>query len=296
MWFKNLYLFKLESEFSFSAESLHDALQQRPFKGCSATQRESFGWVPPLGRDSDSLTHATNGYILITMARQERLLPASVVREEMEQRVADIELQEDRKVSGREKKDIREAIEFEFLPRAFTRTQKLDAWIDPNGRWVVINTSSAKRAEELATLFRKTVGSFPVALPETRNPPAASMTRWLKQSSVPAPFEFGQDCELRGEGEESGVAAFRKHELLTDEVLATLNNGKYVSKLGMIWDGKIQFVLTEDLQISRLRFLDVLEEQMQDEDPQSHAERLDIEFALMTGEVSHLLKQLMSHL
>ncbi len=296
MWFKNLYLFKLEPGFSLSPEELHQELEQRLFKGCSATQRESFGWVAPLGRDSESLTHATNGYILITMARQERLLPASVIREEMEQRVADIELQEDRKVSNKEKKEMREAIEFELLPRAFTRTQNMDAWIDPKEGWVVINTPSAKRAEELANLLRKTLGSFPVAPPETKNPPAASMTRWLEQGALPAPFTFGEDCELRSDGEEKGVAAFRKHELLADDVSTALKNGKYVSKLGLIWDEKIQFMLTEDLQLTRLRFLDVLEEQMQHEDPQSHAERLDIEFALMTGEVTQMLGQLLAQM
>ena len=296
MWFKNLYLFKLESEFELSPEELHEELGNKLFKECQPTQRESLGWVPPLGRDSDSFTHAANGFILVTMARQERLLPASVIREEMEQRVADIQLEEDRKVSNREKKDMREEIEFEFLPRAFLRTQKMDAWIDPKGQWVVVNTSSATRAEEMATLLRKTLGSFPVAPAETENPPALSMTKWLKQGVLPTPFDFGQDCELKSEGDEAGVVAFKKHELMVDEVVSNLDVGKYVSKLGLIWDEKIQFILTEDLQITRLKFLDVLEEQMQDEDPQSHAERLDIEFALMTGEVSKMLAQLLKNL
>jgi recombination associated protein RdgC len=296
MWFKNLYLFKLESEFKLSAEELHEQLGNKPFKECSPTQRESLGWVAPLGRNSESLTHAANGYILVTMARQERLLPASVIREEMEHRVAEIELTEDRKVSNREKKDLREAIEFEFLPRAFLRTQKMDAWIDPRGQWVIVNTSSSTRAEEMATLLRKTLGSFPVAPAETENSPATSMTKWLKQGVLPTPFDFGHDCELKSEGDEAGVAAFKKHELMADEVVANLDAGKYVSKLGLIWDEKIQFMLTEDLQITRVKFLDVLEEQIQNEDPQTHAEHLDIEFSLMTGEVSKLLNQLLKNL
>lgn len=296
MWFKNLYLFKLDSEFKLSAEELHEQLGNKIFKECSPAQRESLGWVSPLGRNSESLTHAANGYILVTMARQERLLPASVIREEMEHRVAEIELTEDRKVSNREKKDLREAIEFEFLPRAFLRTQKMDAWIDPRGQWVIVNTSSSTRAEEMATLLRKTLGSFPVSPAETENSPAISMTKWLKQGVLPTPFEFGSDCELKSEGEDAGVAAFKKHELMADEVVTNLDAGKYVSKLGLIWDEKIQFMLTEDLQVTRVKFLDVLEEQMQNEDPQSHAEHLDIEFSLMTGEVSKLLKQLLKHL
>lgn len=296
MWFKNLYLFKLESEFELSPEELNEELANKLFKECQPTQRESLGWVPPLGRNSESLTHAANGYILVTMARQERLLPASVVREEMEQRVADIQLEEDRKVSNKEKKDMREAIEFEFLPRAFLRTQKMDTWIDPKGQWVVVNTSSATRAEEMATLLRKTLGSFPVAPVESENTPASSMTKWLQQGVLPTPFDFAQDCELKSEGDEAGVVAFKKHELMVDEVVSNLNVGKYVSKLGLIWDEKIQFILTEDLQVTRVKFLDVLEEQMQDEDPQSHAERLDIEFALMTGEVSKMVAQLLKNL
>ena len=44
--------------------------------------------------------------------------------------------------------------------------------------------------------------------------------------------------------------------------------------------------------IKKLKFLDVLEEQRNEQDPQSHEERVDIEFALMTGELSQLIPDL----
>ena len=69
--------------------------------------------------------------------------------------------------------------------------------------------------------------------------------------------------------------------------------GKYAAKLALEWDEKVSFVLSEDLQIKKLKFLDVLEEQLNDNDPQSHEEHMDIQFSLMTGEVSLLLKDLM---
>ena len=293
MWFKNLYLFKLDGNFSLSAEALHDELEKKPFTPCSPTQRESLGWVEPLGDQSDSFTHATNNFILLTLARQERLLPAIVVREELSNRMAEIELKEDRKVRGKEKKELLEAIEFELLPRAFTRTQKMDAWIDLKEQWLVINTSSASRAETLTDLLRKTLGSLPVSLPDTEPPLVTTMTKWLMEGVIPAPFELGDECELVSQQDEKSKVIFRNHDLMAEEVQNHLSVGKFVSKLALKWDEKISFVLTEDLQIRKLKFLDVMDEAMQENDPQTREEQLDIEFALMTGEVSNLWAQLL---
>ena len=135
MWFKNLYLFKFEKDFPLNAEELLVELEAKPFAPCSATQRESMGWLPPLGKNTSSYTHASNNYILISMARQERILPATVIKETMQEKIEAIEEAEGRKVSSREKKEMKEDIEHELLPRAFTRTQKLDAWIDPTNGW-----------------------------------------------------------------------------------------------------------------------------------------------------------------
>ncbi len=293
MWFKNLYLLRLSNDFAVTPDDLHAALESKPFLGCNKEQREASGWVSPFGRNSEQMLLVADGYLLLTMAHQERMLPSSVIREELDERVADIESKEERKVSTREKKDMREQIEFELLPQAFTRTRKMDAWLDATHGWMVINTSAAAQAERLTKLLRTCLGSLPVATPKTEATPTHTMTQWLKEGVLPAPFTLGEECELRSQGDEKSVAVFKRHELATDEVQTNLAAGKLVSKLGLVWDEKISFVLTDELQIRRVRFLDVLEDRVKDADPQSHAEKLDIEFALMTGEVTRLLADLM---
>ncbi|MEN9500873.1 MAG: hypothetical protein RI964_158 [Pseudomonadota bacterium] len=294
MWFKNLYLLRLSQDFVLTPEDLHAALEQKPFLGCNKEQREASGWVSPFGRDSQQYVHIAQGYMLLTMAHQERLLPASVIREELDERVADLQLKESRKVSNREKKDLREQIEFELLPQAFTRTRKMDAWLDVAHGWMVINTSSATQAERLTKLLRISLGSLPVTPPKTTLTPANLLTHWLAGGSLPRPFTLGEECELRSQGDEKSVAVFKRHELMTDEVQTNLAAGKMVSKLGLVWDDKISFILTDELQLRRVRFLDVLADSVQDADPQSQAEKLDIEFSLMTGEVTKLLADLMA--
>ncbi len=291
MWFKNLYLYQFEKEFEQDADTLHEALSKKPFTDCSATQRESMGWVPPLGKNSTAYTHSANNFILLTMAKQDRLLPASVVRETLQERVDEIQERESRKVGSKEKKALTERIEDELLPRAFTRTQKLDAWIDLKNGWLVINTPSSTRAETLATLLRKTIGSLPVVPPKTEAV-GPVLTEWLAKYQVPEPFDIGDECEMVSSGEDAGIVAFRKHELGTDEVKSNIDTGKAVSKLALVWDKKISFVVSEDLIVKKLKFLDVLEEKMNEADPQSHEERMDIEFTLMTGEISKLIPDL----
>lgn len=294
MWFKNLYLLRLNADFTITPEELHEALESKPFLGCGKELREASGWVSPLGRHSEQLVHAANGYMLLTLAHQEKMLPASVIREELDTTVAEIEEKEGRKVGKREKQDLRDEIEFELLPQAFTRTKKTDAWLDLQNGWMIINTSSSTQGERLTHLLRSTLGSLPVTPPKTDVSPGTLMTQWLaEEGSLPTPFALGEDCELRGQGDEQSVAVFKRHELTTEEVQTNLANGKLVSKLALVWDEKISFMLSDDLAIRRVRFLDVLEDSLKDADPQSHAEKLDIEFSLMTGEVTRLLADLM---
>ena len=296
MWFKNLYIFKFEKAFELNAEQLHDELAQKEFTPCSSTQRESMGWVAPLGNNTSSFTHAANNNILISMARQERILPAAVIKETLLEKVEAIEVKENRKVNSREKKEMREDIEHELLPRAFTRTQRIDAWIDPKNGWLILNTPSAPRAEAFTKLLRSALGSLPVTLPESEVSPAVAMTTWLSSGKLPEPFALGYECELKNQGDDKGSATFRQHDLSADEVQISLQAGKFAAKLALEWDEKISFVLSEDLQIKKLKFLDVLEEQLQDNDPQTHEEHLDIQFTLMTGEVSTMLRDLMKAL
>ncbi len=65
--------------------------------------------------------------------------------------------------------------------------------------------------------------------------------------------------------------------------------------MGLTWNDRISFVLTEDMQIKRLAFLDILKEEVEGQ-AETDEERLDIDFALMTGELAKLLAALVEAL
>ena len=102
MWFKNLRAYRMTRGLELSAELLEAALSKRPFRPCTPAQPLALGWTPALGEESQTLAHAAEGRFLLCLHREEKILPASVVRDLLNERVEAIEDQQGRKVYRKE--------------------------------------------------------------------------------------------------------------------------------------------------------------------------------------------------
>ncbi len=294
MWFKNLRAYRLTSPFDLSPEQLGEQLAQRAFEPCPKSQALSLGWVSPLGPDSSELVHAANGRFLLKLKREEKLLPATVVREQLEEKVAVIEAEQARKVYRKERLTLKDEIVQDCLPRAFSRSSSVFAYIDTRSNWIFVDAASAARAEELLNLLRECIGTFPVVLPQVNNAPSATMTNWLVHHNLPDDFALGEECELREPGEEGGVVRCRGVDLLSEEVETHLNAGKQVARVALGWEERLNLVLAEDLCLRRLKFSDELMKENEDLPEGDDAARLDADFALMSDAVSALQERVMA--
>ena len=294
MWFKNIRAYRLTSPFDLSPEQLGQQLAQRAFQPCAKSQALSTGWVPPLGDDSEELVHAAGGRLLLRLKREEKLLPAAVVREQLEEKVAVIESEQARKVYRKERLSLKDEIVQDCLPRAFTRSSNVFAYIDVKANWIFVDAASAARAEELLNLLRECIGSFPVLLPQVNNAPAATMTGWLVHRNLPDDFALGEECELREPGEEGGVVRCRGVDLLSEEVETHLNAGKQASRLALHWDERLSLLLAEDLCLRRLKFSDELMKENEDIPEADQAARLDADFALMSDAITAVQERILA--
>jgi recombination associated protein RdgC len=293
MWFKNIRAYRLTSPFELSAEQLEEQLAKREFQACSAAQPLSVGWVPALGEGS-VLVHAAAGRFLLRMKREEKILPASVVREMLDEKVEVIETEQARKVYRKERQDLKDEIVQDCLPRAFSRSNSVYAYIDTRSNWVFVDATTATRAEELINLLRDCIGSFPVVLPQVNNAPGATMTGWLAHQSLPADFALGEECELREPGGEGGVVRCRGVDLLGEEVETHLNAGKQVARLALSWEERLSLLMAEDLCLRRLKFADELMKENEDLPEADNAARLDADFVLMSEAISALQERVMA--
>ena len=291
MWFRNLQIYRLPQNSTIDVSSLEEQLSTLTLQPCSSVEPRSLGWVPP--REGGPLVHSVNHQWLLALGFEERLLPASIVKQFAADRAKAILENEGRKVGRKEMRDIREATAIELMPRAFPRRRVTFGWIDPINGWLVIDAGSQPKAEEFLEQLRRSVEGFHAKLVKTVQSPVSAMTGWVAEGDAPGSFTIDQDLELRSA--ENAAVRYVKHTLEGDEIRQHIATGKVVTKLGMTWGDRISFVLNENLQLKRLTFLDILKEQA-DSQAENEDERFDIDFTLMTGEVAHLLSDLLESL
>lgn len=296
MWFRNLYLFRLLKPFDTDPETLDEKLAALPFVACGSLETERAGWVAPLGRQSSQLVHAAEGVMMVCLRRQQRLLPASVIKEEVDERAAVIEAEQGREVGRKERRDLRDQVSRELLPRAFTRSRDCYAYIDPRRGWLVVDTATAGVAEGLTEALRECVGSLPIAPPVLNQAPAMVLTGWVASGQPAADFALADACEMRSADGDGGVVRCSGQDLGAEEVIAHLDAGKQVVRLAVDWRDRLSCVVGDDLIIRRLRFADELIEAADEADSEDAAARFDADFTLMTGELGAFLGELVAAL
>lgn len=293
MWFTNLKIYRFSKPFSLSAESINDHLLQKSFKPCGKLDLASYGWTSPLGSYSDELVHATNGNILICARKEEKILPSSVIKEAVDEKASIIEEEHGRPVRRKERNEIKDEVILDMIPKAFSRTQKVYAYISPRDNLLVINTSSVKHADELLSYLRTTLGGLPVIPPSLNQSPIATMTQWLTDNNNPEDITIDNECELRAPGEDGGIIRCKRQDLGGEEIQSHLEAGKLVTKLSITWHDAISCVINDDLSIKRLRFSDELLEQSNDIAPEDVIAQFDNDFNIMTLELARFIPRLL---
>jgi len=294
MWFKNLYFFTFTRPFELSEEQLEKHLAEHLFTPCASTEQSHFGWVNALGKHGHSSVHSANGNFLICARKEEKILPAPVVKDMIEAKVAQLEVEQARSATKKEREQFKEDIIFELLPRAFSRVTDTHAYINAEHNLIVVNSGSRGKAEDLLALLRKVIGTLPVTSVSPEKAPDELMTDWLNEKSIGDNFTLGMEAEFHALGDDGAVVRVKNQDLDSDEIKTHLDADKYVVKLALEWDDAMSFILCDDLAIKRLKFFDVLQEQNDDIDSDDVIAKLDADFALMAGEINRLINDLLS--
>jgi recombination associated protein RdgC len=293
MFFKNLFIFAFTRTFTHTQEQLEQLLSENTFTSCGSTELAHFGFTDPLGKHGNSLVHSGNGNLLICARKEEKILPAPVIKDMLEEKIQALEIKEGRGATKKEREQFKEDIIFELLPRAFSRITDTHAYISPKDNIIVINSSSRGKAEDLLALLRKALGTLPVTTLEPETQADETMTSWLVEKTLGPKFELGMEAEFYSLGDDCSIAKVKNQDLDSEEVKAHLDADKFVTKIALEWDESLSFVLEDDLSIKRLKFYDVIQEQNDDIDSNDVLAKLDADFVLMAGELNRFIHALL---
>jgi len=293
MWFRNLLVYRLTQDLPFVADELQAALAAKPARPCASQELTTYGFVAPFGKGADApLVHVSQDFILIAARKEDRILPGSVVRDALKEKVEEIEAEQMRKVYKKERDQLKDEIIQAFLPRAFIRRSTTFAAIAPKQGLILVNSASPKRAEDLLSTLREAIGSLPVRPLTVKMAPTAVLTEWVKTQQAAEHFTALDECELRDPQEDGGIIRCKRQDLTSDEIQLHLSTGKQVTQLSLAWQDKLSFVLDEKMIVKRLRFEDLLQDQAEQDGGDDDLSQQDASFTLMMLTFGEFLPQL----
>ncbi|WP_295937167.1 recombination-associated protein RdgC [uncultured Xanthomonas sp.] len=287
MFFRNLTLFRFPTTLDFS--EVETLLPEAQLKSVGPLEMSSRGFISPFGRDEqEALSHRIANFLWLTVGGEDKILPGSVVNDLLARKVAEIEEKEGRRPGGRARKRLKDDLIHELLPRAFVKSSRTDAMLDLQHGYVAVDTSSRKTGENVMSEIRGLLGSFPALPLNAEVAPRSILTGWIAGEPLPEGLSLGEECEMKDPIEGGAVVKCQHQELRCDEIDKHLEAGKQVTKLALVLDDHVSFVLGDDLVIRKLKFLDGALDQLEHADQDGVRAELDARFALMSAEVRRL--------
>jgi recombination associated protein RdgC len=289
MFFRNLFFYTLPEISALSTETLEVALEANALQPVGALAMQSRGFLPPMGEQGAYLQKLDNS-LWLCLGGEDRILPSVVVHKEWQVKIAKLEEAKGHPLGKRARSQLKQETMDELMPRAFVKTSRLNAVINRQQGFIVIDATSAKAAEAFVSKLREALGSFPALPLQSAQAPRSILTNFLLKQSLPENWYLGEECELQDPAEKGALVKCLRHDLASEEVLAHLTTGKQVSRLALLFDANLSFVLGDDLIVRKFKLLEGAVESMENTNTESLEDELMARFALFSGELDLFFK------
>lgn len=255
---KNAIIFKLSGT---TPEELCAATEAMPFSKPTAMAAASSGFVSVDASLSDPFRQVGD-VVAFAIRFDDKLLPASVVSQYVDEIVNNIDEAEGRRVGRKERKEIKERVTDDLLAKAFIKTKVVRGFVDFKNSLLAFDTSSPGKAEEMLSKLMKAFSiSGEGVLPNVEywragDDLASSMSTWLQTGECPEGFTIDNKAMLYTP-DGGGKVRISDQDVTSDNLRALLGDGRECRELAMTLNDKFSFVLTSASTIKRITLTDI---------------------------------------
>lgn len=293
--FRNLRLYRVSGDWPKSEEALSNQLMNVPFKPCGSFSERSAGWEAPVPALPEALARRVGGADLIRLRSQVRLLPTAAINEALEGRVAEFSARMDRPPGRKEKRDLKDEVYAELLPKALTRSDRIWGAYLIAERMLVVDTASETQADRFLDQLRSAFGSLPLTPVEFQEPVSRLLTS-VFLGTGPTAFLAGRECRMLDPATGSASVSWMDIDLSEPSVQKHVKDGLKIDRLALEFDQVATLVLDQDCVIRKLKLLGMDEAEEGDPLGEDPIGRLDAQFVLTTGILTRLLGALKKQL
>ena len=293
MWFKQIQLFQLTESMDLSINHLMEKLAPLAFRPCLPSMEVSSGWISPVDSEDENapLVRSINGYMMLCLQVEEKILPAAVIRHELANKIKKIEKNEDRKIYQKEKLTLKDEMKMNLLPRAFSKFTKLYAYIDIRNRRMIIGSANAKKTELFLNLFKKS-GSENISAIEV-NKLSPVMTHWIQHQNYPSAFSIEKSAILQDPNQKNRIIRCQQQDLFAASIQSLIKDGCVIKQIAANWQDRLSFVLSDDFILKNLKYQDEVIAAAKEMEPETREQQFDADFLIMTDMLTQLIDELL---
>lgn len=296
MWFKNIQVYKLDGVEKRTEEDLEKMLLTNKFEACKPTELVKTGWDFIYKDDAENkLTRKVGQSFFFNLKTECKIIPSNVVKDKLEERIKEVSKQNDgKKLNKDEKNDLKDAIILKMAQTAFSKNSNVFSYVDFKNNFFVVETSSAKKAEEVIGYLRTTLGgSFnvtPVVISE-RVPDI--ITGFVSQNMKMQKFEFLQNFDLKDLN--GSKISFKNHDIVDClEVKNHLDKGHKIIRQDMLWQKRIKFSLNEKSEIRSIKPEDHVKQSLKESlgESNDYHNEFQVSMLMMTEDYAEIVNDL----
>lgn len=293
LWFKNAIIYQLNNDNLLDKQTIENALKSALFSPCGNLDTTKMGWVSPYDDNNlDDFIIDMQGHLLLKIKKETKILPAPVIKQALNEKIDKQEKALSRKLSKNEKATLKDEVMIDLMPRAFSKYNYYWLWIDIENKRIIIDSSSFKLAEDILAILRKELGALALTPLSIEKPLEKIMTTWVREKLSFPPFILGDEAELKDPLEGNGIISCKNQDITSDEMLVHLDSGKWVTKLKIIDERGINFIINPDLTLKRIKFDSVILDENEDIGSDEFDKRLEADFYIMANTLSNSINDL----
>ncbi len=234
--------------------NLAELLSKAQFVEPATLDQSSTGFVPVPGTD-EYVMNLPGVARVFAVRMADKILPASVVRNELDKCVADIEARDSRRVGKKERGQIKDAVTDELLAKALVKHKTVLVFHHFDSGVLVIPSTSANVCDRIMSKLCHAVGTLrsqTIHVSDLKQGLTTRMKEWAQAEDLSEAQPMGTDFDLAGDITlecKLGTARFvaPTMDVAQNGVREALEAGLQVAEIGLqCADADYSFRLTKD--------------------------------------------------
>ncbi|NUF27798.1 recombination-associated protein RdgC [Gilliamella sp. ESL0254] len=290
LWFKNAIIYQLNNDTLLNKDAIENALKSHLFTPCGNLDTTKMGWVSPYhDNNDDAFIIDMQGHLLLRIKKETKILPTPVIKQALLEKIDKQEHALSRKLTKNEKATLKDEVMIDLMPRAFSKYNHYWLWIDTQNKRIIVDCSSFKQAEDILAILRKELGSLALTPLSIDKPLEQIMTTWVKENLSFPPFILGDQAELKDPLEGNGIINCKNQEITGDEMRVHFDSGKWVTKIKIIDERGVSFIVNNDLTFKRIKFDSIILDENEDIGSDEFDKRLEADFIIMANSLANTI-------